>query len=95
LRLGRERRSSRRRRARAQSRRRNKVIISIAIVIPLLVAGSMAAVSLLGLKTVASVQEAIPSLEAQGSINLAQTTEIYASDGTLLAYLHDLSLIRI
>ncbi len=49
----------------------------------------MAVVSLVGMRAVASVQEAVPSLEQQGSITLAQTTEIYASDGTLLAYLHD------
>jgi penicillin-binding protein 1A len=49
----------------------------------------VAVVSLFGMRAVASVQQSIPSLEAQGSITLAQTTEIYASDGALLAYLHD------
>ena len=89
MRVGRERRSSRQRRARARSRRRTRVISGIVIAVPLLIAGGWRAVSLLGMRAVASVQKSIPSLEAQGSINLAQTTEIYASDGTLLAYLHD------
>ena len=40
------------------------------------------------LRAVASVQEDIPSLEDQGEVSLAQTTQIYAADGTLLAYLH-------
>jgi penicillin-binding protein 1A len=44
---------------------------------------------LTGLRAVATVERSIPSLEAQGGVSLAQTTEIRASDGTLLAYLHD------
>ena len=89
VRVGRELRSTRRRRARAQARRRSRFVRSVIIGVPLLIAGIIAVVSLLGMRAVASVQQSIPSLEAQGSINLAQTTEIYAADGTLLAYLHD------
>jgi penicillin-binding protein 1A len=86
---GRERRSARQRRASARSRRRSAILRGIVIAVPLLLVGITAAISLVGMRAVASVEKAIPSLEAQGSINLAQTTEIYASDGTLLAYLHD------
>jgi membrane peptidoglycan carboxypeptidase len=89
VRIGRERRSARYRRARARSRRRSRTILAVVIALPLLIGGCVAVVSLFGMRAVASVQQSIPSLEAQGSITLAQTTEIYASDGALLAYLHD------
>jgi penicillin-binding protein 1A len=89
VRVGRKRRSTRRRRARAQSRRRSRFVRSVIIAVPLLIASVIATTSLLSMRAVASVQQSVPSLEAQGSINLAQTTEISASDGTLLAYLHD------
>jgi penicillin-binding protein 1A len=61
----------------------------VVIAVPVLIAAGMAVFSLIGMRAVAAVEKATPSLEAQGSVNLAQTTEIYASDGTLLAYLHD------
>jgi penicillin-binding protein 1A len=48
----------------------------------------LAGLLMVGLRTVAAVEPAIPSLEDQRSVTLAQTSEIYASDGTLLAYLH-------
>jgi penicillin-binding protein 1A len=92
VRVGRDRRTSRRRHARhsrGTARRRTRFIVGVAVAIPLLVVGGVLGVSLLGMRAVASVQQSIPSLEAQGSISLAQTTEIYASNGALLAYLHD------
>ncbi len=89
MKVGRERRNTRRRRARARSRRRTRFILAVVIIVPLIVAATMAGVFLLGAKTVDAVSESAPSLEAQASINLAQTTEIHAADGTLLAYLHD------
>jgi penicillin-binding protein 1A len=89
VRVGRERRRARQRRASARSRRRSSILRGIVIAVPLLIVGITAAISLVSMRAVASVEKAIPSLEAQGSVNLAQTTEIYASDGTLLAYLHD------
>jgi len=40
------------------------------------------------LRTVAAIEKEIPSLESQNSVSLAETTAVYAADGTLLAYLH-------
>jgi penicillin-binding protein 1A len=65
------------------------IILGIVIIVPLVVAGILAGLFMTGLKAVASVQQAMPSLEAQKEVTLAQTTEIYAADGTLLAYLHE------
>ncbi len=42
----------------------------------------------MGLRTVAAVEDDIPSLGDQHQVSLAQTSAIYAADGTLLAYLH-------
>ena len=42
----------------------------------------------LGLRTAAAVGEDVPRLEDQKQVVLAQTSRIYAADGTLLAYLH-------
>ena len=41
-----------------------------------------------GLRTVAAVQSYVPSLADQHEVSLAETSAIYASDGSLLAYLH-------
>jgi penicillin-binding protein 1A len=70
--------------------RRRRVIILIAalVAIPLLTAGVIAIVLGLGLHTVAAVEKDLPSLEDQSAVSLAETTQIYAADGTLLAYLH-------
>jgi membrane carboxypeptidase/penicillin-binding protein len=65
------------------------IILGVVIVVPLIAAGISATVLLTGLRAVAAVEQSMPSLEAQAGVSLAQTTEIYASDGTLLAYLHE------
>jgi penicillin-binding protein 1A len=88
VRVGRERRSARDRRAYAARRRRVIVLIAVLAAIPLLIAGTVALVLGLGLHTVAAVERDLPSLEDQSAVSLAETTQIYAADGTLLAYLH-------
>ncbi len=89
MKVGRERRSARQRRARALGRRRARIAIGIVIAVPLIAAGALALVFMTGLRMLSSVENSVASLESQGGVNLAQTTEIYAADGTLLAYLHD------
>lgn len=42
----------------------------------------------LGLRTAAAVGRDVPRLEDQGDVVLAETSRIFAADGTLLAYLH-------
>jgi penicillin-binding protein 1A len=88
MRTGRERRSARKRRARQRSRRRTVIIVAILVVIPLVVAGLITATVMAGLQAIASVEQVVPELEAQSSVKLAQTTQIFAADNTLLAYLH-------
>jgi penicillin-binding protein 1A len=69
-------------------RRRVMVLVPIIIAVPILVLWVFAGALMVGLRTVAAVEPDIPSLEAQRTVTLAETSEIYASDGTLLAYLH-------
>ena len=69
-------------------RRRTVIIICVIVAIPLITLGALAGLLLVGLHTVAAVQQDLPSLEAQGEVKLAETTQIFAADGTLLAYLH-------
>ena len=88
MRIGRETRSARHRRAQTVRRRRTIILISVAAAIPIITLGILAGLFTLGLRTVAAVEEDIPSLEDQRAVSLAQTTQIYAADGTLLAYLH-------
>jgi hypothetical protein len=88
MRLGRERRSARKRRADRQRRRRTVIIVAVLVAVPLIGAAVFATFVGLSLNAMASVQDDLPSLEAQGEVSLAQTTQIYAADGTLLAYLH-------
>jgi len=57
-------------------------------VIPIVVIAALAGVLMMGLRTVAAMEQDLPSLEAQRKVTLAETTEIYAADGSLLAYLH-------
>ena len=65
------------------------VLVAVVVIIPLVIFWILAGVFMLGLHTVAAVQGSVPSLEAQHSVTLAQTTQIFADDGTtLLAYLH-------
>jgi len=70
--------------------RNRRLIVAIAVVvaIPLIGIALLATLFLAGLHAVATVQEDLPSLEAQGEVKLAETTQIFAADGTLLAYLH-------
>ena len=88
MRVGRERRSARVRRERAVRRQRIVVLIAVLVMVPLLTAMVLAGVFSAGLRTVAAIEDDIPSLEDQHSDSLAQTTALYAADGTLLAYLH-------
>jgi penicillin-binding protein 1A len=86
--LGRKRRSARARRAQVPRRRRVIVLIAVVVAVPVIVLWVLAGLLMIGLRTVAAVEPDIPSLEAQRDVTLAQTSEIYAGDGTLLAYLH-------
>lgn len=88
MRVGRERRSARQRRARLPGRRRIVILIAVLAAIPIITAGILAGVFMLGLQTVAAVEQDLPSLDDQGKVTLAETTQIYAADHTLLAYLH-------
>jgi membrane peptidoglycan carboxypeptidase len=88
MRVGRERRSARERRAQNVRRRRVVILIAVLVTIPLLTIGILAGLASLGLHTVAAVEKDLPSLEDQGQVSLAETTQIYAGDGSLLAYLH-------
>ena len=64
------------------------VLIAVIVAVPVIVLWVLAGLLMVGLRTVAAVEPDIPSLEAQRDVTLAQTSEIYAGDGTLLAYLH-------
>jgi len=64
------------------------VLIAVVVAVPVVVLWVLAGLLMIGLRTVAAVEPDIPSLEAQRDVTLAQTSEIYAGDGTLLAYLH-------
>lgn len=64
------------------------IIVCVVVALPLISLGILAGLLLMGLQTVAAVQQDLPHLEAQGEVKLAQTTQIFAADGTLLAYLH-------
>jgi len=88
VRVGRERRSARQRRASISRRRRPIIWLAVLVAIPLIFIGVIAGVLSVGLRAVAAVEQDMPSLEDQGTVALAQTTQIYAADGTLLAYLH-------
>ena len=88
MKTGRQRRSARQRRAQARGRRRIVILIAVLVAIPLITLGVLAGLFMLSLQAVSAVKQDLPSLEAQGSVTLAQTSQIYAADGTLLAYLH-------
>jgi len=88
MKVGRQRRSARQRRSEKTHRRRVIILIAVLVVMPLIAAGIFGAVLSLGLRTVAAVEKDIPSLDDQHQVSLAQTSAIYAADGTLLAYLH-------
>jgi len=88
MRLGRETRSARQRRTHLVRRRRIIILIAVLAAIPLITAVVLAGVFTLGLHTVAAVEKDIPQLDDQAQISLAETTQIYAADGALLAYLY-------
>ena len=88
MKVGRERRSSRQRRSGKAHRRRIIILIAVLVAIPIVAAGIFGVVLSFGLRTVAAVENDIPALQDQHQVSLAQTSAIYASDGTLLAYLH-------
>ncbi len=68
--------------------RRIIILVAVLVLIPLIALGVLAGVFMMSLRAVAAVEQDLPSLEDQGEVTLAQTTQIYAADGTLLAYLH-------
>jgi penicillin-binding protein 1A len=88
MRVGRETRSARQRRAQKVRRKRIIILIAVLVILPLLTLGILAGLASMALHTVAAVEKDMPSLENQSSVSLAETSQIYASDGTLLAYLH-------
>ncbi len=88
MRTSRKTRSARKRRVQTARRRRWIILLAVLVAIPVITLGILAGLFSMGLRTVAAVEEDIPSLEDQRSVSLAQTSAIYAADGTLLAYLH-------
>ena len=88
MRTGRETRSARRRRAHGPQRRRIIILIAVIVAIPIITVAILGIIFSIGLRTVAAIEEDIPSLDDQAQISLAQTSQIFAADGTLLAYLH-------
>ena len=64
------------------------MLIAVLVVVPLITAIVLAGVFSAGLHSVAAIENELPSLEEQHSVSLAQTTALYAADGSLLAYLH-------
>lgn len=88
MRLDREARAARRRHRQKAGRRRSTVLIALVVGIPLFLLGFTGVMVSLGLRAVAAVEQDLPSLADKGEVTLAQTSTIYASDGTLLAYLH-------
>ena len=88
MRIGRERRSARERRIQVSRRKRVIIVVAVVVGLPLIALWILAGVFMFGLHAVAAVQPDILSLEAQRNVTLAQTSEIFAADGTLLAYLH-------
>jgi len=88
MRVGRERRSARQRRAHANGRRRPMVLVAVVSSFRWSSSGSWPASSC-STAHGGRGPGSVPSLEAQHSVTLAQTTQIFADDGTtLLAYLH-------
>ncbi|MCL5734932.1 MAG: PBP1A family penicillin-binding protein [Actinobacteria bacterium] len=88
MRIGRETRSARKRRAQYVQRRRIIIVLAVLLALPLIGLGIWVGIATFGLHTAAALQKDIPSLEDQHQVSLAETTQIYAADGTLLAYLH-------
>lgn len=77
-----------RRRRRTQRRGLGQAMIVALLLTPFLVAILGLGAFTLGLRTAAAVGKDVPRLEDQGTVVLAETSRIFAADGTLLAYLH-------
>ena len=84
-------RLARRRRATFRRGHRGRTAIVILVLIPVVVLGIVAGVVLLGLDLASAAGQDfqnLPQLSDQQPVNEAQTTQIFASDGTLIAYLY-------
>jgi penicillin-binding protein 1A len=83
--------SSASRRRRAVAARGSRKLGRAGLVVLLLLAflfSCVAVLAFVGLHAVAAVGSSMPSLQNQQSISMAETTQILASDGTVLAYLY-------
>lgn len=79
------------RQRRLQSRQHpagRRIIVAVVLLSAFLAFGAFATVGLLGFSVINSVSAGAPRLADQKSVILAETSRIYAADGTLLAYLH-------
>lgn len=77
-----------RRRRRTQGRGLGQALVVALLLTPFLLLVLGLGTFTLGLRTAAALREDVPRLEDQEQVVLAQTSRIYAADGTLLAYLH-------
>lgn len=77
-----------RRKRRHGQRGLTKVVIVVLLCTPVLVAALGLGVFTVGVRTAAALSAGAPKLEDQKTVVLAETSSIYAADGTLLAYLH-------
>lgn len=76
---------------RAKAKRRpigRGLILAVVFLAFVLAVGAFATVGLIGASVIGSVNAAAPKLADQKTVALAETSRIYAADGTLLAYLH-------
>ena len=81
-------RGSARRKRRHDRRGLTQAIIVVLACTPFLVALLGLGVFTVGVRTAAAISAEAPKLEDQKKVVLAETSRIYAADGTLLAYLH-------
>lgn len=77
-----------RRRRRHSPRKLTQAIIVVLLCAPLLVALFGLGVFTVGVRTAVAISTEAPKLEDQKPVVLAQTSSIYAADGTLLTYLY-------
>lgn len=77
-----------RRKRRHGRRGLTQAIIVVLLCTPFLVALLGLGVFTVGVRTAAAISAEAPKLEDQKKVVLAETSRIYAADGTLLAYLH-------
>jgi penicillin-binding protein 1A len=81
--------ATRRRRARAARGRRSLSRVGIALLaLGALVVVAGVVLTFVGLRAAATLGNSLPSLQSEQSVPLAETTQILASDGTVLAYLY-------